>query len=297
MRVAQLRRLVRDRLLLADLPSPDADATAITARAVGVPPSQLALASDPDQAMVDRALELADRRAARVPLQHLLGTAGFRTIELAVGPGVFVPRPETEVLVGEVLARLELDREDAPAGSQPQIVVDLCSGSGAVALAIAAEAPGVQVFAVEREDDAFAWLRRNCAALPGVTAVQADATRVGLPGTPLAELAGRVAAVACNPPYIPADCVPRDPEVAEHDPVAALYGGADGLDVVRGVLRPAAALLRRGGVLAIEHGDAQGVAAGPLGVPATVVAAAEFHEVQDVEDLTGRPRVTLARRR
>ena len=114
---------------------------------------------------------------------------------------------------------------------------------------------------------------------------------------PLAELAGRVAAVACNPPYIPADCVPRDPEVAEHDPVAALYGGADGLDVVREVLRPAAALLRRGGVLAIEHGDAQGVAAGPLGVPATVVAAAEFHEVQDVEDLTGRPRVTLARRR
>ena len=196
-----------------------------------------------------------------------------------------------------MLARLELDREDAPAGRQPQIVVDLCSGSGAVALAIAAEAPGVQVFAVEREDDAFAWLRRNRAALPGVTAVQADATWVGLPGTPLAELAGRVAAVACNPPYIPADCVPRDPEVAEHDPVAALLrrrrrpGRRARSAAPSG--RAAAPRWRAGD----RARDAQGVAAGPLGVPATVVAAAEFHEVQDVEDLTGRPRVTLARRR
>lgn len=232
----------------------------------------------------------------RTPLQHLLGHAAFRTIELAVGPGVFVPRPETEVLVGEVLAWLDQEARGGAPGDP--VVVDLCSGSGAIALAVAAEFPAARVFAVEREDDAFHWLRRNCAATGAVVPIHGDATAVGAPGDPRAGLVGRVSVVTrCNPPYIPDACIPRDPEVAAHDPAVALYGGSDGLDVVRGILGPAAALLRRGGLLAIEHSGSRGEQAGPLGVPATVRSAGAFESVRDIEDLTGRPRVTLAARR
>lgn len=295
MKAGQLRLAVRDRLRLSDVPSPDADAAAIAAHVLGVRQAELVLAPDPDPAQIDRALDLAERRAMRTPLQHLLGHAAFRTIELAVGPGVFVPRPETEVLVGEVLAWLDQEARGGAPGDP--VVVDLCSGSGAIALAVAAEFPAARVFAVEREDDAFHWLRRNCAATGAVVPIHADATAVGAPGDPRAGLVGRVSVVTCNPPYIPDACIPRDPEVAAHDPAVALYGGSDGLDVVRGILGPAAALLRRGGLLAIEHGDAQGEQAGPLGVPATVRSAGAFESVRDIEDLTGRPRVTLAARR
>lgn len=289
-----VRRWSATELRAAGVPSPEADAAAIVSHILGVPPAAIVLAGPPSATERDRIAALLRRRVTREPLQHLLGTAAFGRLDLAVGPGVFVPRPETEVLVGHC-ARL------APPGP---VVVDLCSGSGAIALALATELPGAEVFAVELSADALIWLRRNVAAHAEslaaagstVTVVQADAAtdpREWLPPS-AGELAGRVDLVTCNPPYIPEDCVPRDPEVARFDPDIALYGGPDGLAVVRGVIRTAACLLRSGGWLAVEHGDEQG--SGPLGVPAAIEEAGGFVEVADVADLTGRPRVTLARR-
>jgi release factor glutamine methyltransferase len=200
--------------------------------------------------------------------------AGFRRLELAVGPGVFVPRPETEVLVEWALARL------APGA----LVVDLCAGSGAVALAVAGEAPGVQVHAVEVDPNALAWAARNVqrTGLP-VTLHRGDVADPDL----LAALAGTVDLVTANPPYIPVGAT-VEREVAEHDPPAALWGGEDGLDVVRAVERAAARLLRPGGLVAVEHADLQGES-----VPAVF---ARWDDVEDHPDLAGRPRFATARR-
>jgi release factor glutamine methyltransferase len=245
---------------------------------------------------VDRLAELVAARAQRVPLQHLTGTAPFRGLELQVGPGVFVPRPETELAAGlavEEAARLaDLPR---PAGMPPPVVVDLCTGSGAIALAVATEVPGVRVVAVELEAHALAWAQRNRAAQPADVAARLElrgGDAVGADTGVLADLAGQVDVVVANPPYIPSGAVPVDPEVAEHDPHAALYGGgADGLDVPRAVVRAAAALLVPGGLLIMEHADTQGPATRALACgPAWSQAATR-------EDLTGRPRVLLARAR
>ncbi len=226
---------------------------------------------------------LLDQRADRVPLQHLTGRAPFRLLELAVGPGVFVPRPETELLVEWALERL--------AGLDGPIVVDLGSGSGAIALSIAHEHPGARVTAVERDPGAIAWTRHNALARVGagdtpVGVVAGDMTDADL----LGELDGRVDLVVSNPPYVPDGArVPR--EVADHDPPLALWGGPDGLDVVRGMLGVAARLLRPGGWLGIEHADQQGTA-----LPAVVRAHGGFTDVADHPDLAGRPRFTTARR-
>ncbi len=226
---------------------------------------------------------LLAQRADRVPLQHLTGRAAFRHLELAVGPGVFVPRPETEQLAGWAIDRL--------AGLDGPIVVDLGSGSGALALSIAHEHPGARVTAVERDPDAIAWTRHNALAR-----VSAGDTPVGVVAgdmtdpTLLSELDGRVTVVVSNPPYVPDDAVlPR--EVADHDPPLALWGGPDGLDVVRGMLTVAARLLHPGGWLGIEHADQQGVA-----LPAVVRAHGGFADIEDHPDLAGRPRFTTARR-
>ena len=189
----------------------------------------------------------ADRRVAREPLQHLTGQAHFRTITLKVGKGVFVPRPETEFVTGlaidDVMAR-DLD--------QP-IVVDLCAGSGAIGLAIANEVPSAKVFGVEKSEDAIAFTRANY-----VTIAPTNATIVlGDMADAFEELNGTVDFVISNPPYIPAEMVPIYPEVALHDPALALYGGADGLDLIRVVSQVAKRLLKPGGGLAIEHADMQ----------------------------------------
>jgi len=291
------------RLQRAGVPSPGVDAAEIVAFVLGVQRSRLFLLDelhDDDKVRIE---QLLAKRLSRVPLQHLLGTAAFRYLVLDVGPGVFIPRPETE-LVAEAGVR-----ELCAGPGEPRIAVDLCSGSGAIALALATECPGSKVHAVEWDDAAVEWTRRNVMAHAdeiarvnsAVTVHHADATTVAEEQAPLAHLRGRVDVVVTNPPYIPDQMVPREPEVREHEPRAALYGGADGLDVVRGVAHTAALLLRPGGLLVVEHADVQGPDAGESGVPG-VLSAAEFGgvpaytDIVDRLDLNGLPRFTLARR-
>jgi release factor glutamine methyltransferase len=260
------------------------EAELLAAFVLGVPRGRLALADGFDADQLARFDELVRRRADREPLQHLTGTAGFRHLELAVGPGVFVPRPETELLAGW---GVEQGR-----GRGGPLVVDLCSGSGAIALAVAQELPDARVVAVERSPAALRWLRRNAAerAAAGdrpIEVVQADVTDPDL----LADLVGRVDVLLCNPPYVP-DEVAVPPEVAGHDPAEAVFGGADGLAVIRPVLRRAAELLRPGGVLGVEHDDTHGAA-----VPGLLAADGRYTAVEEHSDLTGRPRYATASRR
>jgi release factor glutamine methyltransferase len=272
------------RLADAGVESPRVDAELLLASVLGVSRGRLlTLVAVPDDVTV-RFSTLVDQRADRVPLQHLTGRAPFRFLELAVGPGVFVPRPETEQLVGWALERL--------AGSTAPVVVDLGAGSGAIALSLAHEHPGARVTAVERDAGAIEWTRHNAAARATagdrpVEVLSGDMTDAGL----LSDLDGTVDLVVSNPPYVPDGArVPQ--EVADHDPPLALGGGPDGLDVVRGLLVTAARLLRPGGWLGIEHADQQGSA-----LPALVRGHGAFDEVADHPDLAGRPRFTTARRR
>jgi len=302
------------RLNAVRIPSPSVDAAELVAFALGTTRNRLFLqdAVTPDQKV--RVEQLLARRLSRVPLQHILGTAGFRHIEVAVGPGVFIPRPETELVTEAGVRELALQ------SAGERIAVDLCAGSGAIAISLAIESPDSRVYAVELSDDAIGWTRRNVQTYQGaidskgsrVEVIHDDATTVADAGSALARLAGQVAVVVTNPPYIPDAMIPREPEVRDHEPGMALYGGSDGLDVVRGVLRTAAILLRPGGLLAIEHADVQGKAAGAHGVPglaadfrvdehlSTVLnipsGRPAFTSIADRIDLNGLPRFTLARR-
>lgn len=231
-------------------------------------------------AEVSRVRELVRRRSEREPLQHITGRAPFRSLEVRVGPGVFVPRPETELLAQIAVDALLSAPEPHPVG------VDLGTGSGAVALAMATEVRHAHVYAVERSDDAHAWARRNVdeSGAANLELVHGDLVDA------LPELDGRVAVVATNPPYVPDDAVPRDPEVRLFDPPAALYGGADGLDVVRAISRRALHLLRPGGLVAIEHGELQG------GAVRGILGSDGWRAMATHEDLTRRDRVTTALR-
>ncbi|WP_422736664.1 peptide chain release factor N(5)-glutamine methyltransferase [Micromonospora sp. WMMD729] len=260
------------------------EAELLVAYVLDVPRGRLVLADDLDDAQLARLDELVARRAGREPLQHLTGRAAFRHLELAVGPGVFVPRPETELLAGWGV-------EQGRGRSEP-LVVDLCSGTGAIALAVAQELPGARVVAVERSPAALAWLRRNAAerAAAGdrpIEVVEADVTAPDL----LADLVGRVDVLLCNPPYVPVAVV-VPPEVAAHDPAEAVFGGLDGLAVIRPVIDRAAALLRPGGVIGVEHDDTHGEA-----VPELFALDGRFDAVVAHPDLTGRPRYATASRR
>jgi release factor glutamine methyltransferase len=271
------------RLADAGVESPRVDAELLLAHALSVPRARLLTLDDVPDDVATRFGELLTQRADRVPLQHLTGRAPFRHLELAVGPGVFVPRPETEQLAGWTIERSS--RMPEP------LVVDLGSGSGALALSIAQEHPGARVVAVERDPGAIEWTRHNAAARAAagdtpVEVLSGDMTDPQL----LASLDGTVDVVVSNPPYVPDGArVPR--EVADHDPPLALWGGPDGLDVVRSLLRTAARLLRPGGLLGIEHADQQG-----RSLPALVRAHGGFVDVEDHPDLAGRPRFTTARR-
>ncbi len=284
--LGELLRDARRRLTVAAVPSPDADAVQLAAYLLGTTPGDVRARAvrgeqvRPHQA--DQFAWLVGERAERVPLQHLTGTAPFRTLELSVGPGVFTPRPETEVVAG--IAIDEAGRLAAP------VVVDLCTGSGAIAVAVAVEVPAAHVVAVELDVFAYSFATGNVREFaPDVDLRLGDAVRAdtGL----LADLAGQVDVVVANPPYIPPGMEPVDPEVAEHEPPIALYGGGDdGLAVPRGVVASAAGLLRPGGLLVMEHADAQGPATRAL------VAGPGWGDVRTVEDLTGRPRALVARR-
>lgn len=271
-------------LAAAGVEAARAEAEQLAAYVLDVPRGRLALADGFTPAQRDRLDTLVDRRRAREPLQHLTGVAGFRHLELAVGPGVFVPRPETELLAGWGIE--QAGRSAAP------LVVDLCSGSGAIALAVAQELPSARVVAVERSPAALDWLRRNAAerAAAGdrpIEVVAADVTDPAL----LADLVGRVDVLLCNPPYVPRSVV-VPPEVAGHDPDEAVFGGADGLDVIRPVVVRAATLLRPGGVLGVEHDDTHATA-----VPALLAADGRYERVEEHRDLVGRPRYATASRR
>jgi release factor glutamine methyltransferase len=284
-------------LVEAEVPSPRRDAELLLAHALDVEPAALprlvVLGSRADEVRARAFGRLIQRRCTREPVQHLTGRAPFRHLELLVGPGVFVPRPETELVAGAVLDRLTA----APPSDRAPLVVDLCSGSGAIALAVVDEHPAAEVVAVEADDDAVLWLGRNVEALRGrsrVRVVHGDARSVT---ELLPELVGRVDVVATNPPYVPDDAVIRDPEVVAFDPAAALWGGPDGLDVIRDLVRQAEQLLRPGGLFVVEHADVQGESVPALLRERNGLAAdAAWVGIADHLDLAGRPRFTTALR-
>lgn len=261
---------------------PRVDAELLAAHVLGIGRGELqarlvtgGTLGDDQRDALRRAIE---RRATREPLQHITGVAAFRHLELRVGPGVFVPRPETEIV-----AQIAIDALVAAATPEP-IAVDLGTGSGAIALALATEVPHARVHAAENSVDAFLWTRENF-------------DRVGAPNARLAfidlaeafpELDGAVSVVVSNPPYVPDGAVPRDPEVRLYDPPAALYGGADGLDVVRVLSDTALRLLHPGGTLVIEHGEWQGAPIRDL------LTAAGWRSAATHPDLTLRDRATTA---
>lgn len=265
-----------ERLRGSGVASPEHDATELLAHVLGTSRARLVLVDEVPADLLLSYGALVARRAAREPLQHLTGVAHFRHVELLVGPGVFVPRPETELLAGWAI-------ELACALDSP-VVVDLCTGSGAVAKAIADEVPGARVHAVELDESAHAWAERNLVG-SGVELCQGDMA------TAFDELAGSVDVITCNPPYIPLDAWESvAPEVRDHDPHLALFSGADGLDAMRVLERRAAGLLRPGGVVGAEHADAQGESA-----PAVFATTGRWTEVRDHADLAGRPRFVTAR--
>jgi len=273
------RRVLADaaaRLSAAGVPSPEHDAAELLAHVLGTERSRLPLVDDVPAEALERYAALLARRAAREPLQHLTGEAWFRHVRLEVGPGVFTPRPETELLAGWAV--------EAAAPLDQPVVVDLCTGSGAIAKAIAHEVPQARVHAVELDEPAYGWAERNLAGT-GVDLRQGDFA------TAFDDLAGMVDVVVCNPPYVPLEAWESvAPEARDHDPHLALFSGADGLDAIRVLAERAAVLLRPGGVLGVEHADVQGEA-----VPAVLTATTHWTEVRDHRDLAGRPRFTTAR--
>lgn len=279
-----LRREVRaagEELARAGVASPHADARALAEHLLGC---QILLSDGADEGFLAAYRALVARRAAREPLQHLTGRMWFRGLELVARPGVFIVRPETEVVAG---AAIEAAGRVAERYGRAPVVVDLCTGSGAIAAAVAAEVPTARVTGVELADAAVAAARENCErVVPGrVRVVQADATAAAT----LAEMDGSVDVVVSNPPYVPAGGV-EDPETALHDPALALYGGGvDGLAVPRAVIGRAAGLLGAGGLLVMEHDAGQGESLRRAAVEAGLT------EVSTGVDLTGRDRYLSAR--
>lgn len=276
-----LQRAAVERLRAAGVPSPEYDAAELLAHVLGTIRGQLALVdevADPDAVRFEA---LIGRRADREPLQHLTGQAAFRHVEVAVGPGVFVPRPETELLAGWAVERA---REVAAGGATP-IVVDLCTGSGVIARSLADEVPEARVHAVELDPAAHAWAERNLAG----TGVD---LRLGDLATAFDDLLGTVDVLVSNPPYVPLEAWESvAAEARDHDPHLALFSGNDGLDAIRVIARRGLALLRPGGVVGVEHADVQGDA-----VPAVFSAAGGWQEIRDHRDLSDRPRYATARR-
>jgi release factor glutamine methyltransferase len=270
------------RLADAGVESPRTDAELIAAHVHGV--SRGALHTVPDVAFDPRYWDDVARRASREPLQHITGLAYFRYLELEVGPGVFVPRQETEVMTGWAIEALrEMDVAEP-------VVADLGTGSGAIALAIAQEVPGARVHAVEADPLARQWAERNIARL--ARAAPHTAGRVTLHdgdfGGAMAAADGSVDLVISNPPYIPVGAwVP--PEVGEYDPATALWSGQDGLDAIRVIERVAGRLLRSGGQVAVEHGAPQGAA-----VYWVFAEEQGWRRTRNHTDLAGRDRFVTA---
>jgi release factor glutamine methyltransferase len=278
--VRQLLSAATDRLRSAGIETPEQDARLLLAHAADVEPARLAILDVVSDTVERNFRDLLECRASRIPLQHITGLAYFRHLVMSVGPGVFVPRPETEVMAGWAIDNLR-----ALAGPAPR-VVDLCAGSGAVAKAISTEVPGSEVYAVEVSSDAAPWAEQNLRH----TDVRLVVTDMA---TALEELDETVDLVIANPPYIPPDEQQLiAPEARDHDPAVALYAGREGLEAIEVVIATAVRLLRPAGLLCFEHGEAQSE-------PALALAKASgaFVDVADHRDLAGRPRFTTAVRR
>ncbi len=269
------------RLAESGVESPESDARLLVAHVLQVDPSEIPLLDVRGREISagewDALEDLLGRRQSREPLQHLTGVAHFRHVTLAVGPGVFTPRPETELLAGWAIDEARL------AGERP-VVVDLCTGSGAIARAIKDEVPGAHVHAVELDESAHAWASRNLAGT-GVDLRHGDAF------ASFPDLQGSVDVVVCNPPYIPLEAWESVAvEARDHDPHLALFSGDDGLDAMRLLEAHAAFLLKPGGAVGAEHADVQGESA-----PAVFSTAGRWREVRDHRDLAGRARYLTAR--
>ena len=268
----------------AGVPTPEVDAELLIGHVLGISRGQVQAkaltAAGVGTDEVVAVIEAVERRAAREPLQHITGRAPFRSLELAVGPGVFVPRPETEFVT-----QLAIDALLEVPGGSPR-AIDLGTGSGAIALALATEVPQSDVVAVENSPRAFIWARQNAREVgaQNLRLVFADLVDA------VPELDGTFDVVVSNPPYIPLGAIPRDPEVRLHDPEVALYGGADGMEVVRAISRRAQQLLRAGGTLVLEHGEVQGAELRAL------LQADGWRVATTHRDLLGRDRATTALR-
>ena len=277
--MTRLRRAIDDAartLAQAGIDSAHVDAELLAAHVAGVNRGVLRF-HDPDDDFYDGYRTLVDARARRIPLQHLTATAAFGPLLLAVGPGVFIPRPETEALLEWAL------KQRLP---NSPVVVDLCTGSGALAAALADGTPDAHVVAVEDSPEALAYARRNCAGRD-VELVEADVTSPGL----LSERDGTVDLLVSNPPYIPDGAV-LDPEVADHDPAHALFGGPDGMRVIGPIVTLAARLLRPGACIGVEHDDETAAATVTL-----FERSGAFTDVTSRRDLAGRPRFVTATRK
>ncbi len=277
--MTRLRRAIdeaADTLAQAGIDSAHVDAELLAAHTAGVDRGLLQF-HDPDESFFDSYRIVVDARSRRIPLQHLTASAAFGPVVVEVGPGVFIPRPETESLLEWAL------EQSLP---QASVIVDLCTGSGALAAALAHATPDAHVIAVEDSAEALAYARRNCAGR-GVELIDADVTVPGL----LGQYDGAVDLLVSNPPYIPDGAV-LDPEVAEYDPAHALFGGPDGMRVISPIVTLAARLLRPGACVAVEHDD--DTAASTI---ALFEESGAFIDVTSRRDLAGRPRFVAARRK
>jgi release factor glutamine methyltransferase len=268
-------------LACAGRSSPRVDAELLLRHVLGVSRVELLIRRTLDQADVDSYRELVRQRAEGIPLQHLTGRAPYRGLDLAVGPGVFIPRPETELVIDIAAERL----------ARADVVVDLCSGSGAIALAVAQEYSSCEVVAVELSGSALAWLRLNAAAreAAGDRPIRVEQADVSSSET-LAELTGKVDVVLANPPYVPDRMREEIQLEVSHDPGEAVFAGHDGLAVIAGVVRAAVRLLRPGGLLVLEHDDSHCRQVGAM------LSARDWSDVTARRDLPGAWRFTSALR-
>jgi len=275
------------RFKTAGIDSARVDAELLLAYVLGISRSGISLLQDIDEAQRKEFEKLCQLRQQRIPLQHLTGEQGFRRLNLKVGKGVFTPRPETELLVESALRHL---KEIA----NPK-VIDFCSGSGAIAISLATEIPNCQVQAIEVSPAAVNFLKINVANYQ--SQISANNSSVEIIQADLKELNfedSSFSAVLANPPYIPEKMIPKDPEVALHDPEIALFSGKDGLDLIRVIVQKSAALLATGGFIGIEHAELQGDRV--TGVPGILQAAGVFAGIEDRKDLNGLARYTVARK-
>ena len=281
---ASLAEAVREAtavLAAAGVPSPRVDAELLAEHLLGVGLGRLRALMLGDAPAPEGYADLVAERAQRIPLQHITGVAHFRYLELAVGPGVFIPRPETESVVQLVIDWLA--SQVRLRGLAHPKVVDLGTGSGAIAGSIAHEVPGAEVHAVEYSEFAHAWAAKNLLPL-GVHLIRGDLRDA------LAEHNGTFDVVVSNPPYIPAEAIPNEPEVALHDPPEALYGGgADGMELPTAAAASAARLLVPGGYFVMEHAEVQSE-----WIAAMLNRTGSFSEVTTHRDLNGKDRATSA---